>query len=322
MPEVDASDELQRLDDDLAAGRVDATSYRRRRDELIVRRREEEAAARATGPSAVGAVEVPTTGAVDPAPGSAGTGPSAPATAGEPASSGPGSDGSVAPSRTSVPAHPSPATPSAATPSGAHPATPDPVLPSSTESRTEPPDSGPDTESIPVVTPGTAPGPPPGAPHEPRGPDPFPPPFRWGDTQAPSDPAPEVTQVVERDAESTQVVPGPSSGGFRPAGGPTPTGPPPADPAGFRPPSFAPPPERTQVVPGGIAGRRPSAPVPAAHTTPPWVDRAPDRVDRSPSGMQGSEVFLGRRRELASVIGTAAVIAVVILVLVLSFTLG
>jgi hypothetical protein len=62
--------------------------------------------------------------------------------------------------------------------------------------------------------------------------------------------------------------------------------------------------------------------VPAEHTTPPWVDREPDRVDRPPSGMQGSEVFLGRRRELASVIGTAAVVVVVILILVLSFTLG
>jgi hypothetical protein len=75
-------------------------------------------------------------------------------------------------------------------------------------------------------------------------------------------------------------------------------------------------------VPGGIAGRRPSAPVPAAHTTPPWVERGPERVDRSSSGMQGSEVFLGRRRELASVIGTVAVVLLVILVLVLSFTLG
>jgi hypothetical protein len=62
--------------------------------------------------------------------------------------------------------------------------------------------------------------------------------------------------------------------------------------------------------------------VPAVHTTPPWVDRAPDRVERDPSGMQGSEVFLGKRRELASVIGTAVVVLVVILVLVLSFTLG
>ena len=71
-------------------------------------------------------------------------------------------------------------------------------------------------------------------------------------------------------------------------------------------------------MPGGLAGRRPSAPVPAAHTAPPWVER----VDRSSSGMQGSEVFLGRRRDLASVIGTSAVVLVVILVLVLSFTLG
>jgi hypothetical protein len=55
---------------------------------------------------------------------------------------------------------------------------------------------------------------------------------------------------------------------------------------------------------------------------PPWVGRAPDRTDRSPSDMQGSEVFLGKRRDLASVIGTAAVVLVVILILVLSFTLG
>jgi hypothetical protein len=76
------------------------------------------------------------------------------------------------------------------------------------------------------------------------------------------------------------------------------------------------------VVPGGLAGRRPSPPVPAARTTPPWVERDPDRPDRPPSGMQGSEVFLGKRRDLASVIGTAAVVVVVILILVLSFTLG
>jgi hypothetical protein len=75
-------------------------------------------------------------------------------------------------------------------------------------------------------------------------------------------------------------------------------------------------------VPGALAGRRPSPPVPAAHTMPPWVGRAPDRTDRSPSDMQGSEVFLGKRRDLASVIGTAAVVLVVILILVLSFTLG
>jgi hypothetical protein len=62
--------------------------------------------------------------------------------------------------------------------------------------------------------------------------------------------------------------------------------------------------------------------VPAAHTTPPWVERAPDRVDRPSSGMPGSEVFLGRRRDLASVIGTTVVVVVVILILVLSFTLG
>jgi hypothetical protein len=59
--------------------------------------------------------------------------------------------------------------------------------------------------------------------------------------------------------------------------------------------------------------------VPAARTTPPWVERAPDRP---PSGMQGSEVFLGKRRDLASVIGTVVVVVVVIVILVLSFTLG
>ncbi len=227
---MDAGDELQRLDDDLAAGRLDATSYRRRRDELISRRRGEEVTPRAA--------------------------PVGDATADAPAE---------------------PESPSAL---------PDPVA---------------DTASIPVVEPTSVPG----TTDEPSperrgdGPDPFPPPFRWGDPHPPPDPPADVTQVVDRDAERTQVVPHPPSGAFRP-------------------PSFPPPPERTQVVPGGLAGRRPSPPVPAAHTTPPWVER----VDRPPTGMQGAEVFLGRRRELASVIGTAAVVVVVILILVLSFTLG
>ena len=67
---MDASDELQRLDDDLASGRLDATTYRRRRDELTARRREEEAAARAPAreaPASIAEGATPDRGAADPA---------------------------------------------------------------------------------------------------------------------------------------------------------------------------------------------------------------------------------------------------------------
>ena len=92
--------------------------------------------------------------------------------------------------------------------------------------------------------------------------DPFPPPFRWADPVPVAEPAEaEVTQVVPGAPDTTQVVP-------RPDG-----------PSAFHPPSFGAPPERTQVVPGALAGRRPSPPVPAARTTPPWTER--ERTERS-----------------------------------------
>lgn len=324
---VDDGEELQRLDDDLADGRLDATSYRRRRDELIVRRREEEAAARPTTARAAG--KGPAT-----APGSGeGTGSAAavPVSAGPAFTAGPVSGPATAwaapaaePPRRGFPGAES----SGAGPSSVGAEAPDvsgttaaPPTPPRTPPERDPAE---DTTSFPAA--GASPDP---AADLHRGrrpsPDPFPPPFRWGEPPTPAGPSADVTQVVDRDAESTQVVPDPTSGGpGRPVPPPgPPPGPPPNGPAsgGFRPPSF-PPPERTQVVPGGLAGRRPSPPVAAAQTTPPWVERDPDRRDRPPSGMQGSEVFLGRRRELASVIGTAAVVVVVILILALSFTLG
>ena len=51
------------------------------------------------------------------------------------------------------------------------------------------------------------------------------------------------------------------------------------------------------------------------------MDRPPERPD-PPSGIAGSDVFYGGRRDLASTLGTVAVVVVVILILVLSFTLG
>ncbi len=329
---VEASEELQRLDADLAAGRVDATSYRRRRDVLIARRREEAARVAAeettttaeessrrapqpptaedpvTGPPVtekadpVPAVDpLPAVPAVDPlpaAPSVASPIPAVPVVDPIPAvpsvASRPAPTGRPAP-RVASEGRPAPPIAGEGRPRPTYPS--DGALRSAAEADTTagegrrrptyPTDGalrpgGEQTDAFPTPTPSPA--------------DPFPPPFRWG--PAPGTPDADATQVVHDPADTTQVVP----------------------PSTFQPPTFAVP-ERTQVVPGVPAGRRPSAPVPASRTTPPWVDRPPERQD-PPSGIAGSDVFYGGRRGLASTLGTIAVVVVVILILVLSFSLG
>jgi hypothetical protein len=176
--------------------------------------------------------------------------------------------------------------------------------------------------------------------------DPFPPPFRWSQPSGGGPAAsPDTTQVV-RDvpadpstsravsADRTQVVrstaPERSPGASTPAAGPAaeatqvvtrrpepPRGRRPARPA----PLFGPPPsERTQLVPGAVPARFAGSGVaPPEETAPPWATAAA----RS-EGLQGRELFVrgSSGPNLAAVVGTGAVLVLVVLVLVLSFLLA
>lgn len=280
-------DELRRLDEELASGRLDADSYRRRRDELL--------AARLPDPPA----------------------PARP----EPDLDGDDLDGDLDDSELDDAARELDLAP--------------PTPPVGSEGRD---DRG-------RADPGVAEGP--GAPAR----DPFPPPFRWGDGSGTGsgDPSPDSTQVVaaslaravEAAPERTQVVPAPGPGAAPPGGradaaeptqvvgrsrvrGADPRratpGPPRSRP--LAPPAAPAPPERTQFVPATAlarAGERRA--VPARETVPPWADER--SAPPSDGRRQGRELFVrGTGPSAATIAGTAAVVLVVAVVLVLSFVLG
>lgn len=296
-------DELRRLDEDLAAGRLDADSYRRRRDELLAARPAAPARAAATvATEAVGdATPVATTarrGTGAPgegAPSMGGPGMGGPGTGG-PGTGGPGEEG-----RDRAASH---------------------------EVDGDDAGAGEADRGGPVEV------------------DPFPPPFRWdGAPEADAPPgadvdptgsdlpgsAPDATQVVAarraagEEPERTQVVRG---GTGAPAGAADATqvvGRPRAPDPRLGPARSGPPvgpPERTQFVPGAALTRAGDLrSVPARRTVPPWVDER--SVGPADARRPGREVFARRRGPSpAAVIGTAALVLVVLVVLALSFLLG
>jgi hypothetical protein len=148
--------------------------------------------------------------------------------------------------------------------------------------------------------------------------DPFPPPFRWatsgnGDASASPDttqvlrdsgPPADRTQVVHRAApepEETQVVrrPPPPRGG---------------------PPRSTPLPERTQFVPGAVTARSAGGGVARPEeTAAPWAAGAAARSE----GPQGRELFArGPGPKAGAILGTAAVVLLVLVVLVASIALA
>ena len=149
--------------------------------------------------------------------------------------------------------------------------------------------------------------------------DPFPPPFRWSTEGTDGHTSPDTTQVV-RDAagpaaDRTQVVP---------RGGPEPEAtqvvrrssvPPRGAPPRAAPPAS----ERTQFVPGSVPARSAGGGVARPEeTAPPWAAGAA----RS-EGLPGRELFArGPGPRAGAILGTAAVVLLVLVVLVASIALA
>ncbi|PVZ09642.1 hypothetical protein [Actinomycetospora cinnamomea] len=385
-------EQLRRLDEDLATGRVDAETYRRRRDEILAARlapppppaprpgasadgdlddSELDAAERELGfapefdtpypgPARPDRHDAPGGPPRDapraPAPPSPGRTGSTPAGAAHGPGAGPGAPGRPAspPAREPTPPTRAPAPPThESAPPPAAPAEDDPGGEAATAVDADPAaDRAGDPEvahprAVPVPPPSADAPPLPGTPSDalrpppppvedddaaetderPRPVDPFPPPFRWSAREgAAAEASPDTTQVVHgggASADRTQVVPAgrpPEETQVVPAravpGRPT-HGAPPSWPTGpARPPA---PPERTQFVPGAVPARAAGGGVARPEeTAPPWASAAA----RS-EGLQGRELFArGPGPRAGAILGTAAVLLLVLLVLVASFVLA
>ena len=154
--------------------------------------------------------------------------------------------------------------------------------------------------------------------------DPFPPPFRWATEGADDEGAsPDTTQVV-RDAtgpaaDRTQVVP---------RGAPEPeetqvvrrSSVPPRGAPPWTGPAVPPSPERTQFVPGAVPARSAGGGVARPEeTAPPWAAGAAARSE----GLQGRELFArGPGPRAGAILGTVAVVLLVLIVLVASIALA
>jgi len=149
--------------------------------------------------------------------------------------------------------------------------------------------------------------------------DPFPPPFRWSTEKTDGYASPDTTQVV-RDAagpaaERTQVVtrrvPEPEvTQVVRRSSVP---------PRGVPPRAAPPAPERTQFVPGSVPARSAGGGVARPEeTVPPWAAGAA----RS-EGLPGRELFArGPGPRAGAILGAAAVVLLVLVVLVASIALA
>jgi hypothetical protein len=334
-------EQLRRLDEDLATGRVDAESYRRRRDDLLAARLPPPPPRSDTAPD-VSALD---DSELDAAERELGFAPEFDEPPREPRL-GSAPEHRTARGETGPPVE------------AARIAPPDPptevedeaeIVETAEDAATADPDAA-HPRGIPVPpaadapplpgTPASSPGlrPPPPPPEDddavetderPLPADPFPPPFRWSSPDDPDDPdgeaSPDITQVVRgapgpaadrtqvvatgRAPEETQVVPGRAT--------PTRFGPPPPPRAPARPP--LPTPERTQFVPGAVPARAAGGGVARPEeTAPPWASAAA----RS-EGLQGRELFArGPGPRAGAILGTVAVLLLVVLVLVVSFALA